>query len=193
MDREQTPHRRSIRLQDYDYTSSGVYFITICTHQKASLLGEIKEGAFIESRMGILLRTEWLRLPTRFPSIELDAWVRMPNHLHGILILNSIDHPGTRVNYGLNDIETQPRVLPVVPQPTPEQFSHPIPGSIPTIIRSFKSSVTTRAKLLSIYPGYPIWQRGYYEHIIRNQADWNRIRDYIECNPANWSKDSLHP
>jgi REP element-mobilizing transposase RayT len=174
-------HRRSIRLPGYDYTTPGAYFITICTRQHACLLGEITNSQIQGTPLGYLAQQQWLKLPTRFPHIQLDAFIVMPNHMHGILII-----PGRGMGVGIRLLgdQTHPHA------PTShEQFGQPVPGSIPTIIRSYKASVALRSKYLANPPTTNIWQRNYWEHIIRDEAEWVRIRDYIQTNPAHWEED----
>jgi putative transposase len=178
-------HRRSIRLKGYDYAQSGAYFVTLCAHQRACLFGEIVVGArravpdlgtpeMILNGFGNIVVLEWLKTATIHSRIELGEFVVMPNHFHGILILH-------------NDTGTARRA------PTMERFGKPIAGTVPTIIRSFKSAVTKCANEIRNTPGVSIWQRNYYEHIIRNDADHSNIAEYIVNNPLRWAEDSLHP
>jgi len=165
-------HRRSIRLKGYDYTQLGAYFVTIVTRDRTCLFGEIAEGAVRLNQMGHIVRECWLAIPDHFPHAMLDEFVVMPNHVHGIIVLNGTENVGARHAV-----------------PLPEQFGKPIPGSIPTIIRSFKSAVTKRINDHRGTPGVPVWQRNYYEHIIRNEDDLEAIRRYIACNPLRWHLD----
>jgi putative transposase len=178
-------HRRSIHLKGYDYAQSGAYFVTLCAHQRACLFGEIVVGArravpdlgtpeMILNGFGNIVVLEWLKTATIHSRIELGEFVVMPNHFHGILILH-------------NDTGTARRA------PTMERFGKPIAGTVPTIIRSFKSAVTKCANEIRNTPGVSIWQRNYYEHIIRNDADHSNIAEYIVNNPLRWAEDSLHP
>jgi REP element-mobilizing transposase RayT len=179
----QPRHRRSIRLKGYDYTSPGAYFITIDTEQRECLFGSIDAAVLHLNALGRVALSEWERLPGRFRYISLDAFIIMPNHVHGIIILSG---RGTAGELNDQDPDTHRRA------PT-EQFGKPVPGSIPTIIRSYKSAVAAQINRLRGTSGAPIWQRNYYEHIIRNQAEWERIRLYIQNNPATWSADRENP
>ena len=207
--------RRSLRLQGYDYTRPGAYFVTICTYQRKSFFGEVFDGGMILTQMGRIAQQEWERLPARFPSLELGSFVVMPNHMHAILIL--IDDPGrgttedgkdtgqevTRraptaerfIDPGRNTAEDGNGPGQDIPchAPTEERFGHPVRGSIPTIVRSYKSSVSWRINRLREHPNHPVWQRNYYEHVIRDHADWERIDTYIRENPRLWDKDQLNP
>ncbi len=180
----QKHQRQPHRLHDYDYSQPGAYFITIVTFQRICLFGEIKNGVMILNTMGNIVRHEWQRLLTRFPKIELDEFGIMPNHLHGIIVIH--DH---RRGTGDSSISFVPGGSPVPLRTAGEKFGKPVPGSIPTIIRSFKAAVSFRINLLPGNPGQPIWQRDYYDHVIRDETDWANIRLYIQTNPDNWDRD----
>jgi len=167
----QRHHRRSIRLRGYDYSRPGAYFITICTQDRACLFGEIVDGKIRMNDAGKIVHDEWLRTADIRPNVELDAFVVMPNHLHGIIVL----HPDRR--------GTLQRA------PTVEQFGKPTSNTIPTIVRLFKSAVTKRINEHRGTPGARVWQRNYYEHIIRNEKSLNNIHEYIANNPMKWKWD----
>ena len=197
----QTPHRRSIRLPRYDYAQPRAYFVTIVTAGRLALFGQIEEGAMQLSDLGRVVRDQWCRLPKRFPGLELGAVVVMPNHVHGILII----HAGRGTAENLLDLDEgasrRARTTEDLPDldegssrraPT-EQFGKPVPGSIPTIIRSFKAAVAFRIHRMRGNDGLCVWQRNYYEHVIRNERDWDRIHRYIEANPRRWTEDRENP
>jgi len=165
--------RRSIRLKDYDYCQEGAYFVTICTHSHKCLFGEIVSGATQLNRFGNVVNKCWLEIPHHFPNVEIDTFVVMPNHFHGILVIHDCRGTACRA-------------------PT-EKFGRPTPRSLPTIIRSFKSAVTKRINALRKTPGARLWQRNYYEHVIRNEDDLNEIRQYILDNPVKWDMDENNP
>jgi putative transposase len=174
-------HRRSIRLLGWDYASAGAYFVTICTRERLCLFGEVVDGRMQMNEYGQIAWVCWEEIPLHFPQAELDAFVVMPNHVHGIIILAT--PVGARHAVPLqNGISGKP-----------ERFGKPVPGSIPTIIRSFKSAVTKRINALRDAPAAPVWQRNYYEHIIRNERELGHIREYILSNPANWGTDENNP
>jgi REP element-mobilizing transposase RayT len=166
-------HRRSIRLKGYDYTQCGAYFVTICTWRRGILFGAVVDGAMILNENGRLVQSVWEDLPNHYTNVALDAFVVMPNHVHGIIILNN---GGNDVGAGLK------------PAPTPAHIH-----GLPEIVRALKTFTARRINELHKSPGAPVWQRNYYEHIIRNEADWRRIFDYIQNNPACWQEDQLHP
>lgn len=167
----QKHHRRSIRLKEYDYTQPGGYFITIVAYQRATLFGKIVNGEIQLNALGIIADECWRAIPDHFPNVELGAFVVMPNHVHGILAINE-------------DVDANAST-------STEQFQKPVPGSIPTIVRSYKSAVTRRIGREHNATG--IWQRNYYEHVIRNQTEWDRIHRYIEANPSTWTEDKENP
>ena len=183
------PHkhqRRSIRLKGYDYTQPGAYFVTIVTQQRQCWFGDVVDGRMRLNEMGKMVQREWERLPSRFESVELDEFVIMPNHIHGIIVITG---RGTAASEQDDESELSRRA----PTERSEHFGKPVPGSIPTIIRSYKSSVSLRANLMRNSPDSPLWQRNYYEHIIRNDRELNAIRQYIQNNPAKWEMDRDNP
>ena len=177
-------HRRSIRLKGHDYAAPGAYFITICVQNRECVLGEITDGEMRLNAMGAMAQTEWRKLPQRFPGITLDACIFMPNHMHGIILI------GPSVPARL------------VPAPmgasTRDAPTESAPATIGDIIGAFKS-ITTHEYIMGVRQlGWPpfsgkFWQRNYYEHIVRAEADLARIRAYIQNNPARWARDRLHP
>lgn len=174
-----TYQRHSPRLPEFDYTQPGAYFITCVTWNRAGLFGEINSLIMTLSNLGSLVQREWERLVVRFRFLELDEYVVMPNHIHGIIIVHEIEK------------QKDGKSVPGSPNPQPkiERFGSPVAGSIPTIIRSFKSSVTQQAEFQLGRLDDPIWQPGFYEHVIRKNEDWERIRAYIQVNPQNWEND----
>ncbi len=162
-------HRRSIRLQEYDYGTIGAYFVTICTHQRKCTLGFVGEETMHTNAYGRIVEECWTAIPTHFPHVELDAFVIMPNHMHGIVIIHN----------SVGATHASPL------------RSGPQSGGLGAIIGSFKSAVTRRNNMLHDTSA-PFWQRNYYEHVIRNADDLNHIRNYIEQNPARWLHDRLH-
>ena len=165
--------RHSLRLRDYDYSQEGAYFVTICARDKVAILGGIVDGAIQLNRLENVVNKCWLEIPHHFPNVEVNAFVLMPNHIHGILVIHDCRGTACRA-------------------PT-EKFGRPTPRSLPTIIRSFKSAVTKRINALRKTPGAPLWQRNYYEHVIRNEPDLNEIRQYILDNPVKWGMDENNP
>ena len=169
-------HRRSIRWQDYDYTGNGAYFITICTHAKNYLFGDITDGVMRLNEWGQIAKDCWTAIPEHFPTTSLDAFVVMPNHVHGIIIINTDADQAAKPG----------------PSSQPRQFAKPIPQSLSTIIGAFKSAATKRINLLGENTLSPIWQRNYHEHVIRDHERYEFIRAYIDTNPQRWAEDSLY-
>jgi len=169
----QKHHRRSIRLKEYDYTQPGGYFVTIVTFQRDCLFGEIVNEEMQLNEFGKITDECWRAIPEHFGNIDLGAYVVMPNHVHGVIVITD------RVN-----ADASARRGTIYRAPT-------VVGSIPTIVRSFKSAVTRRIGRELNATG--IWQRNYHEHIIRDHKDWNRIHRYIESNPSMWAEDNENP
>ena len=164
--------RKSIRLPGFDYSQPGAYFITVCTRNRASILGDVTEGKLCLNAAGRLAQAVWEELPQHYPHVHLDAWTVMPNHVHGIAILksDSVDHVGA----GLKPAPTQRHGL-------------------PEIVRAFKTFSARRINALQGTAGTALWQRNYYEHVIRDEAALDRIRQYIADNPARWHEDPENP
>ena len=175
--------RRSIRLKGYDYSQAGAYFVTICTKDKECLFGEILDDRMILNKCGALTEAEWLRTSKIRPNVFVDEFIIMPNHLHGILFLREWDDVGAHCNVPLPETET----------PQTEEFGKSTVNSIPIIIKLFKSTATKQINELRGTPGKPVWQKNYFERVIRNEDELNRIREYIIYNPAKWAKDNENP
>lgn len=174
-DGSQTHHRTSIRLLGFDYTSSGAYFLTLVTDHRRCLFGDIVGEKIQPSSLGDIASEEWLAGPVHRPEIELGAFCMMPNHLHAIISI---------VAHGQN-LEGYPRVA-----PTPRG---PGKGSIGALVSGYKAAVTRRYRREKSDPNAAIWQRNYYEHVIRDQEDWNTIEAYIPDNPRRWAEDAENP
>lgn len=175
-------HRRSMRLKGYDYTQAGAYFDPPVTWQRECLFGEITNGKMQLNKIGRITKDEWLKTAQIRPyvQIQVDELVVMPNHLHGIIRIVEDDDP----NVGARWRRAPTKV---------ERFGKPVHGSVPTIIRAFKSAITQRINLLCGSLGDPVCHRNYYEHIIRNDGELESIRKYIQANPLNWEKDRKFP
>lgn len=171
--KKELKRRRSIRLQTYDYATAGAYFLTICTKEHHNLFGQIIEGTMHLNDTGHIVHQCWQDIPLHFPHLQLDEHTIMPNHIHGIIFI--ADHGGTACRV-----------------PTKEQFGRPVSGSIPTIVRSFKSAVTKNVNKLCQSHRDTLWQRNYWEHVIRDDEKLNSIRGYIHNNPAQWGLDELY-
>ncbi len=177
----QNKKRRSIRIKGYDYSATGMYFITICTWNHLHLFGEIQNDRMIIDKYGKIAEKEWFKTGELRNNIKLHEYIIMPNHFHGIIeIVNchSLDCRGT-ARRALKDFRAS----------TKEQFGKPSSNTIPTIIRSFKGAVTKRIRELENNSGLNIWQKNYYEHIIRNEDSYLKISEYILTNPLKWRLD----
>jgi len=189
-------HRRSIRLKGFDYTQGNVFFVTICSYQKECIFGSILNGRMVLNENGKCVEKAWLETLARRPAIELDEFVIMPNHFHGIIrILDQRRGTACRAPNACqaSGFEIPSRTMGTAryapTEPKCEQFGRPVSGSLPTIIRSFKSSAGKYVNKVRDSLGTPVWQRNYYEHIIRNDDELQKIREYIRWNPENWQSD----
>ena len=164
-------HRRcSIRLQGFDYTREGAYFVTVCTRNRACLFGDVDLGEMRLNDAGRVVRAVLNELPDHYPHVALDAWVIMPNHAHVVVVLTGA---------GL--------------KPAPTAATDTTRHGLSEIVRAFKTFSARRINAIHGTPGTPVWQRNYYEHIIRDDAALNRIRQYIMENPSRWPEDPENP
>ena len=197
--------RRSIRLRAYDYASAGAYFVTICTQGHVARFGEIIDGEMRLNDAGRMVQTVWESIPSRFPDIASDVYVIMPNHFHAIVVINPPDaapvgapggtpHVGAFSADGSNAANCGERVG-TSPTPTTTVATGPALGDV---IGAFKS-ITTREYAAAVRSrGWPrfdqrLWQRNYWEHIIRTLESRAGIAEYITGNPATWGSDRLNP
>jgi REP element-mobilizing transposase RayT len=172
-------HRRSVRLQGYDYAQNGAYFVTICAYNREYVFGEIVGETMRLNASGEIVQEEWLRTPLIRPEVELDIFVVMPNHFHGIVVIRD-DVVGAHGRAPL--------------QPTVQSGSlHRAPKSLSSLMAGFKSAATKHINELRDTPGAPVWQRSFYDRIIRNEEGLNKARQYIENNPARWAYDEENP
>jgi putative transposase len=149
-------HRRSIRLKEYDYSTAGAYFITICTHNREQLFGNIVARIMVLNELGHIIQLHWQKLERHHANLILDRSVIMPNHLHGIIILDS----------SIEDSK-----------------------SISEIVGSFKTFSAREINKIRKLKGVPVWQRNYYERIIRTEVELDYVRQYIVNNPIDWQTD----
>ena len=177
-------HRRSIRLKGYDYTKPGAYFITINAFHRSRIFGVIESGMVRLNACGEIARAEWLKTAEIRREIALDEFVIMPDHMHGIIIIMESDNNNDNDN---DSVEARLRRASTI-----EQFSKPVAGSIPTIIRAYKSAVTYQINHMRGTPGAPVWQGNYWERIIRNESALSRIREYIRRNLMRWMDKQDH-
>lgn len=174
-------HRRSVRLKGYDYAQSGVYFTTICTEQRDCLSGEVVDGTMRLNPYRAAAAASWNGIPEHFASADVDEFVVMPNHIHGVVLII----PAADVGMGV--LGTACRA------PTAESFGRPVSHSLATILRSFKSATTKQINEMRATPGTRVWQRNYYERVLRDDRELDAVREYITRNPLNWMDDENHP
>jgi REP element-mobilizing transposase RayT len=185
-------HRRSIRLPGYDYSSAGAYYVTVVTWHRECLFGEVLDGEMIPNKIGKIVQWEWQNLALSFKFVELGASQVMPNHFHGILLFHDVGatRPGITGSFAGKTPEHNATVSGLDGSPLPRG---PKAASLGAIIGQFKSRVTKRLWKMPEFSGTPIWQRNYYEHIIRNEWDMRAKWDYILANPALWDDDDVNP
>jgi putative transposase len=200
-------NRRSTRLRGYDYTQSGACFVTICANENdipivcrgdacvalnlssntdpntgpkpTDVFGHIDNGRMIQNHAGRIIEQSWLAIPDHFLSVVLDEFVVMPNHVHGILIIDDNDN--------IRATHASPLQI------KSNSNTGPKPGSVGAVVGAFKSATTKQINQARSTPGAKVWQRNYHDRIIRNDDELNRIREYIINNPANWDSDDNNP
>jgi putative transposase len=174
MDFSHPSRPNSLRLPDYDYTQPGAYYVTIVTWQRRCVFGEIVDGVMQLNDSGYIVTEEWEKTPQIRPLIEMDEFVVMPNHVHGIILINE------------KSVGAMRRIAPTQPNGA-------IPDSIGAILGQIKSITTKQINRLRNTPGAQLWQRNYYDHIIRSEKELNQIRAYIQTNPHRWELDHENP
>lgn len=192
----QIHHRRSIRLKGYDYTQVGAYFITICTKQKQCLFGDVVQAEMRLNSLGAIAFNTWQHIPEKFPHVELDYFVIMPNHIHGILIFHGMIVEPQLLVRARRASPLQKASL-SEQEISSESIQRPhgtTPKSLGAVVGWYKSSVSKSINRICNNSGQGlIWQRDYYEEIIRDETALNQIRKYILENPACWDDDPEHP
>lgn len=173
------PHRRIHRLSEFDYSQPGAYFVTIVTQDRKTFC-QIVDGEMVLSEVGKMVEEVWIAIPDHFPKVELGNFVVMPNHFHGIITICVEETQGIIVGAR--------HAVPQKHSPF-EKFGKPVSGSLATIIRSFKSATTKAFHKFPDHSEEPLWQQGYYDHVIWNEREYRAIYDYIRANPMKWEKD----
>lgn len=174
-------HRRSIRLRGYDYALAGGYFVTICTYGRECLLGTLLDGRMILSKYGSAVEDCWNDLPRHYGHVVLDEMVIMPNHIHGIIILTPPDVATSPVGAGFK------------PAPTESALADGERHGLSEIVRALKTYSSRRINELRLTHGAAVWQRGFYDRIIRNDRELQAIRRYIRSNADHWAEDPENP
>jgi len=175
--------RTSLRLKDYDYSQDGFYFITICVQNNKCLFGKIVNDEMVLNELGIIVEEEWYKTEQIRSNVKMDAFVVMPNHVHGIICIENNSNRSRGIACYAQKQKCEKKGI--------ARYA-PTTGSLSAIIRAFKSAVTKHVNEIYKKSGSSIWQRNYYEHIIRDERDLNRIREYIISNPAIWKKDEYY-
>ena len=177
-------HRKSIRLKGYDYTQAGLYFITICCQNRECLFGNIINGEMILNDAGNIAKECWLAIPNHFPNVVLHEFVIMPNHIHGIIELKTksvgAENFPPHISMGVNDSMGANDDSPLR---SPSK-------TIGSMVRGYKIGVTKWMRQNTDV--YDVWQRNYWEHIIRDEQSYQRISEYIINNPKNWNNDKFY-
>lgn len=206
MDNHRLPQRKSIRLKGYDYSQAGLYFITICCQDRVCRFGDVVNGEMVLNELGQIAHDEWIKLSNRFSNFEIDVFQIMPNHMHGIILLNNasvgagftpaqydLDTPNNLDTPNESNIRSTVRVAPT--QNDDIRATEKTAPTISDIVGAYKSLVFNGC--LSIYKSKNVrmgklWQRNYYEHIIRDEQSYQRISQYIINNPAKWAEDKFY-
>lgn len=171
-------HRRSIRLKGYDYSQVGAYFVTLCTENRESLFGRVDDDEMCVNDFGMIATEFWDQIPHRFPGVELDEFVVMPNHVHGIIVIT--ENPAGAIWVGANPVGA------IHESPLQTQRRKML---LSKIIGYFKMNTAKRINAARDTAGTQVWQRDYYEHIVRDEHELSRLREYIANNPARWAED----
>ena len=190
--------RRSLRLKGHDYSQAGLYFVTICTHQRQCLFNKTSKDPARQNPAWLMIKSSWAELPARFSFIGLDDFVVMPNHLHGLLQVIS---EGKQEEKEQEEKEREGRTQGSPLQAQVTQHVHPVgtkAGSLGRVIQAFKSLTTYQYTTGVKSDGWlafdgKIWQRDYHDHIVRNEAALASIRHYIATNPCEWEQDDENP
>lgn len=184
--------RRSIRLPGYDYTQAGAYFLTLCTHNRQCLFGDIVDGAMRLNGLGEIVAEQWRQTGAIRQEITLDFWVVMPNHFHGIVMMGDVTAGAQELRP--HDAESMTRSCShAALHPNPNnRIRQRSPKSLGALIAGFKSAATKYINQWRQSPDAPVWQRNYWEHVVRNETDLQEIRQYIVNNPMSWTADRLY-
>ena len=188
------PRRRSVRLPFFDYAQPAYYFLTVCVQDMKPLFGKVIGNDVVLSEIGRIVDECWRTIPQRFVGVELGPHIVMPDHLHGVVIIRppTATKPGASAESGAaansDDIAKESRraryIVPLQPQNPAREFGTPVAGSIATIVATFKAGVSRQTGKRFHRPAIKsLWQRGYYEHVIRDERDFGKVCEYIRTNP----------
>ncbi len=187
------PRRHSIRLKNYDYSQSGLYYITICTQGRIELFGKIVENKIILNDAGKMIEKIWLKIPKIFPNARLHEYIIMPNHFHAIVEIIELSVGAESIS--ARNINIKTKRLDMESIPPKGKIIEKV--SLPKIVQTFKRYTTVEyIKMVkqNLLPPFKkrIWQRNYYEHIIRDEKDYLKIAEYIISNPLKWEEDKYY-
>ena len=172
-------HRQSTRLREYDYAGAGAYFVTVCVHERECLFGDIREDTMRLNEAGRIVESIWQAVPKRFPNVRLDEFRIMPNHFHGIIVIT--------------DVVGALLAAPDISSSDSKQGAASSAPTLGKIMRMFKSISAIQVNLVLDRQGQPLWQRNYYERIVRDEEELATIREYIIANPMQWAEDKENP
>ena len=185
------PQRKTLRYKSFNYSQSGWYYVTICIHNRKNLLGTMEHPDMILNEQGKMIEKWWINIKVRFTDVSLDEYIIMPNHIHGIIIISNSHNVGDDQRVVPNSKKNIEIVGEHIGSPLRSQ------QSLFHVIQWFKT-MTTNEYIKNVkehnWPRFDkhLWQRSYYDHILRNEQDYNRIAEYIKNNPRNWSEDELN-
>lgn len=208
---DEFPKRKTTRLKEYDYSAAGYYFVTVCAQDKEHIFGKVVNGAMVLNDAGEIARFAWMDLMRHNINIELDEFIVMPNHMHGIINIVVVagskparipaQTPITKMyvnnndrNKKMTDFNEADLKLDWVVLESSKAGLEPAPTGhgLPEIVRQFKTFSAKRINDIRQMPGKKIWQRSFYDHIIRNEKSLQEIREYIVNNPAKWNDDEYN-
>ena len=184
MPEQPRPQRKSPRLQGYDYSQEGAYFVTICTYQRIHLFGDVVNGEMQFSDLGQIAHRLWATISDHRSNVVLDGYVVMPNHMHGIIFINS-QQSSSQITVGMRRASSD--------VPLPQKLDNGARSrTLGTIIGAYKSVVTRTINRQMGLRSPMIWQNSFHDHIIRNEQALNHIREYVYTNPSRWAEDKFY-
>jgi len=177
------PNRRSVRIKSFDYSQAGMYFVTVCTHERKCIFGEIVGDEFVPNALGKIVNRCWREIPGHFPGVGIEIHAVMPNHFHGLISLPKLARAEERAQHAA-PLRARSGAV--------EAVDALARRSVGAIMRSFKAAVAKDARE-TLGLAATVWQRGYYEHVIRDKRDFQNVWEYIRWNPLRWAQDEENP